>query len=88
MDASLIVSWTREALRLALMLGAPALLVALVVGLTMGAFQVMTQLHEPTVAQVPRLVAVAVAILACLPWLIGAWVSYATELIGSLPGRL
>jgi flagellar biosynthesis protein FliQ len=85
MDATSVVAWSREALRLALMLGGPPLLAALAVGLLVGIVQTLTQMHEPVVAQVPRQAAVLVAILAVLPWMIGYWVAYTTDLITSLP---
>ena len=83
-----VIDWTREALRMALLLGGPLLAVALVVGLVVGVGQTLTQMNEPVVGQVPRLVAVLAAALIALPWLIGRWVAYAVELIGSIPDRL
>ena len=83
-----VIDWSREALRMALLLGGPLLAVALVVGLVVGVGQTLTQMNEPVVGQVPRLVAVVAAGLIALPWLIGRWVAYAVELIGSIPDRL
>jgi flagellar biosynthetic protein FliQ len=88
MDASLVVSWSREALRMALLLGGPALIAALVVGLAIGALQTLTQMHEPIVAQVPRQVVILLVVLAALPWLIGCWVAYASHLFQSIPNHL
>ncbi len=86
MDAtSHVVDWSREALRMALLLGGPPLLAALLVGLVVGALQTMTQLHEPVIAQVARLAVVLVVVLAALPWMLNCWVSYATSLFQSLP---
>ena len=67
------------------MLGGPPLLAALAVGLVVGIVQTLTQMHEPVVAQVPRQAAVLVVILAMLPWMIGSWVAFASDLIGSIP---
>ena len=82
------IDWSREAVKLALLLGGPLLAVALVVGLLVGVAQTLTQMHDPVAGQVPRLVAVLVAALVALPWLLGRWVAYAVDLIGSLPERL
>ncbi len=87
MDMTTALDWSREALRTALILGGPALLTALAVGLFIGALQTMTQLHEPTISLIPRLVAVALAVLALLPWMIGRWVAFAVELIENIPER-
>jgi flagellar biosynthetic protein FliQ len=83
-----VIDWSREALRMALLLGGPLLAVALVVGLVVGIGQTLTQMSEPVVGQVTRLVAVLVAVLLALPWLMGRWVAYAVDLIGSIPDRL
>jgi flagellar biosynthesis protein FliQ len=87
MDASLVIDWSREALRMALLLGGPPLLAALAVGLVVGMIQTATQMHEPVVAQVPRLAVVLIVVLAALPWLLGCWVAYASELIRTIPER-
>jgi flagellar biosynthesis protein FliQ len=88
MDETLVIDWTREALRMALLLGGPLLAVALVVGLVVGVGQTLTQMSEPVVGQVPRMIAVMAAGLVALPWLIATWVAYASELIVSIPDRL
>jgi flagellar biosynthesis protein FliQ len=85
MELSLVIDWSREAIRLALELGGPLLAVALVVGLLVGIGQTLTQLHEPVVGLVPRLAAVLLALLLILPWMLGRWVVFATHLIESIP---
>ena len=82
-----VIDWSREALRMALLLGGPILAVALVVGLVVGVGQTLTQMHEPAVGQVARLVAVLAAVLITLPWLISRWVGYAVETFSSIPDR-
>jgi flagellar biosynthesis protein FliQ len=82
---SLLIDWSREALRLALLLGGPMLAAALVVGLTVGVGQTLTQLHEPVIGLVPRLVAVVIVVLLLLPWLLSRWVAFAGPLIQSIP---
>jgi flagellar biosynthetic protein FliQ len=88
MDPNLAVDWVREALRLALVLGAPMLLAALAVAVIVGLVQTVTQMHEPTVALVPRLAVVGLVVLAALPWMFDGWVTFARGLIESLPGRM
>jgi flagellar biosynthesis protein FliQ len=88
MEPAQIVDWSREALRMALLLGSVPLGAALVVGLVMGIAQTLTQLHEPVVGLVPRLIAVIVVLLAALPWLLGRWVMFAIRLIETIPDRL
>ncbi len=83
-----MIDGAREALRMALLLGGLPLLAALVVGLVVGIGQTLTQLHEPVVAFVPRLLAVLLVVLVFLPWFFSRWVLFAVELIGSIPDRL
>jgi flagellar biosynthesis protein FliQ len=83
-----VIDWSREAIKLALLLGGPLLAVALVVGLVVGLGQTLTQMQEPVVGQVTRLVAVLVAVLVALPWLVGRWVAYASDLFGSIPDQI
>lgn len=64
----------REALVVALLVSAPPLAAALLVGLVTGVLQAATQIQEPTVAVVPRLVAVVGALAVAAPW-IGARVT-------------
>jgi flagellar biosynthesis protein FliQ len=88
LDTSQVIDWSREAVRLTLLMGGPLLLVALAVGLLVGVGQTLTQLHEPVIAQVPRLIAVVLAVLLLLPWLIGQWVGFAGPLIESIPALI
>ena len=83
-----VLDWSREALRMALLLGAPAVVAAFVVGVVVGIGQTLTQMHEPVVGLVPRILGVMLVVILVLPWLLGSWVGYATELIGSIPGLL
>ncbi|AMV40333.1 flagellar biosynthesis protein FliQ [Planctomyces sp. SH-PL62] len=88
MDMDQAIDWTREALRLSLMLGGPLLAAAMVVGLAVNVLQTLTQLNEPVVGLVPRLAAVVVATLVLLPWLAARWIDFTVDLIGSIPDML
>jgi flagellar biosynthetic protein FliQ len=88
MDASLAVYWWREALTLALVLAAPLLGAALLVGVVAGAVQAMTQLHDPVVALAPRLLVTGAVALLVAPWLVGAWLDYAVSFIQTLPEQI
>lgn len=88
MDITHVIDWSREALRMALLLGGPLLAAALVAGLVVNVLQTLTQLHEPVVGLVPRLIAVLLVLLAILPWLVGRWVGFAVDLISAIPDLL
>ena len=58
MNDLLLAGLAREALKTALWVAGPALLVSLVVGLAVSVFQVVTSLQDQTIAFVPKMVAV------------------------------
>jgi flagellar biosynthetic protein FliQ len=82
------IDGVREALRMVLLLGGPLLAVALVIGLLINVGQTLTQLHEPVVGLIPRMVAVGLVLILILPWLLSRWVSFAVDLIRSIPEML
>jgi flagellar biosynthesis protein FliQ len=65
-----IVALLRRTLETALWMGAPLLIAAVVVGLTINVVQVLTSLQDMTVSTVPRLAAVAAAVLFLMPWMV------------------
>jgi len=67
-DAPLI-ALGRETVALVLLVSAPPLLAALVVGLVTGVLQAATQVQEQTLGVVPRLLAVFVALGVAAPWI-------------------
>lgn len=75
----------REALIVSLLLSAPPLAAALIVGAVTGVLQAATQVQEQTLGVVPRLVAVIVALAAAAPWIGARAVRFATECLALLP---
>jgi flagellar biosynthetic protein FliQ len=76
------VDWTREALLVAAKVAVPALAIALLVGVVVSSFQSATQIHEPTLNLVPKIVAVVVTVLLLLPWMLSVLSEYAARVIG------
>jgi flagellar biosynthesis protein FliQ len=64
-----VVEIMRRTLETAFMMGAPLLVIATLVGLAINIVQVLTSLQETTISTVPRLFAVAAAVLLLLPWM-------------------
>jgi type III secretory pathway component EscS len=69
----------REALLLALLVSVPPLGAALVVGALTGVLQAATQVQEPALGVVPRLVAVLAALALAGPWIGAHVVRFAAE---------
>ena len=77
-----------QAILLALKLSAPFLIAGLVVGVLVSAFQAATQIQEPTLTFIPKLVAMLVVLVVAGPWMLGEIVAYAHTLFASIPTQV
>ncbi|MGD1066223.1 MAG: flagellar biosynthesis protein FliQ [Vulcanimicrobiaceae bacterium] len=75
----------REAIVVALLVTAPALLLGLVTGLIISIFQAVTQIQEPTLAFIPKIVVVAIAILLFGPFMLALLTDFATRVFTNIP---
>jgi flagellar biosynthetic protein FliQ len=73
-----------EAIYTTLMASGPMLILALVVGLAISIFQATTQIQEQTLAFVPKIVVVLVAILFFGPWILSKLVDFTFHLLDNL----
>jgi len=78
----------RQALELGLMLSAPLLVTALVVGVVIGLFQAATQINEMTLSFIPKLLGVSAAAVATGPWMLRLLVDYTRQLFESIPSLI
>jgi flagellar biosynthetic protein FliQ len=85
MQAHTAVDLGREALTSCLVIGGPILLILVVVGLVMAVFQTVTNVHDYSIAFVPKLVAVVLAVAICLPWMMGKLVDYSRASFSQVP---
>jgi flagellar biosynthesis protein FliQ len=69
-----------------LLVAGPLLITALVVGIVISLLQALTQIQEQTLTFIPKLVAVAVVMLLCLPWMVRHLVVYVEQIFDLLPG--
>jgi flagellar biosynthetic protein FliQ len=69
MTPELVMSLGQETIKTALMLSAPLLICALVVGLIVSVFQAVTQINEATLSFIPKILAVVVVLIICAPWM-------------------
>ena len=70
MGTEQVVTLFRHTLQMALLLGAPLLLIAVLVSLLVNVAQVLTSLQDQTLSHVPRLAVMAAAILLFFPWML------------------
>jgi flagellar biosynthetic protein FliQ len=78
----------QHALVVTLMIAAPLLLTALVVGLLVGVLQAATQINEMTLSFIPKLLALAAVLVVAGPWMLRTLIDYTRHLIESLPSLI
>ena len=84
MDVAEVIEIGRELLFLAVLLSAPVVGVSLLVGLLVSIIQTLTSIQEQTLTFAPRIIAVALAIAATLPWLLHLLVQFAQSMFGKI----
>lgn len=85
MTPQMVVSLGREALMLTLMISGPLLLAGLIVGVLISLFQAVTQIQEMTLTFVPKIVAISLALLIFLPWMIQMATDFTTHMFELIP---
>ena len=82
------IDLAREAMVVATLIAAPVLLAGMLVGLIVGLIQALTQIQEQTVAFVPKLIAMVIALGLSMPWVLTRLIEYSRELIANIPNSL
>jgi flagellar biosynthetic protein FliQ len=77
-----------QTMMLAAKVAAPVLLTALLVGFLISLFQAATQIQEQTLSFVPKMIAVAIALLVSGNWVLSVLVSFTQSLFDMLPALL
>jgi flagellar biosynthetic protein FliQ len=85
MDTAMVVDLGRQALWMTMLISAPLLGVALVVGLIIGIFQAATSINEQTLSFIPKLVALGLTLAILGGWMINTLVDYTRVLFGRIP---
>ncbi len=85
MDADSVMNIGRQAMEVTMLLAAPILLASLAVGLLVAMFQAATQINEMTLSFVPKLMIIAVVMMAAGPWMIRQITGFTTRLIENVP---
>ncbi len=85
MTPQMVVAIGREALSVTIMVAGPMLLFALIVGLAISIFQAITQINEMTLTFVPKILAIALALLVFLPWMINLLTDFAYHMFELIP---
>lgn len=71
-----VIDVMRSAILMILKVSAPLLLMALIVGLAVSIFQTTTSIQEQTLAFVPKIVAVFLALIIFGPWMMNTLIEF------------
>ena len=85
MSGDVVIQLAQGALMIVLLVSAPMLGLGLIVGLMVSVFQATTSIQEQTLAFIPKIIAVFVAILIFGPWMLRIMVGYVNEIFINLP---
>lgn len=80
-----VLEITNQAMRVTLMLAAPMLLGALVVGVLVSLFQAVTQINEQTLSFIPKILVIAAALVFFAPWMMETITEFTREIFLRIP---
>lgn len=80
-----VLQLAQSALLVALQVSAPILALSLAAGLVVSIFQAATQIQEMTLTFIPKILALAAALIAFGPWMLRTLMSFASNLLIDLP---
>ena len=76
----------RTALEMTILVASPVLLVTLVVGLMVSVFQAATQINDPSLSFIPKVLAVLITFALAGPWMLTVMTDYMRRVLTGLPG--
>ncbi|MDD2913805.1 MAG: flagellar biosynthesis protein FliQ [Gallionella sp.] len=85
MTPETVLTIGQQAIELTLMISAPLLLSALVIGLVVSIFQAATQINEMTLSFIPKLLGTFLVLIFAGPWMVNTMVDYIQRLFGNIP---
>ncbi|MES2150422.1 MAG: flagellar biosynthesis protein FliQ [Pseudomonadota bacterium] len=88
MNPESVMTMGRTAMEVTLMVAAPMLLVALIIGLVVSIFQAATQINEATLSFIPKLVGIFVALVIAGPWMLSVMLDYMRQVFTGIPGLI
>ncbi len=85
MGIDLFTDITNQAIKVALMISAPMLIGALLIGILVSLFQAVTQINEQTLSFIPKILVIVGALVIFAPWMSDTLTTFTKELIISIP---
>lgn len=84
MTPDMVIKLAEQSIFTVLMIAGPMLLLALGVGLMVSVFQATTQIQEQTLAFIPKIVAVLLALVVFGPWMLTLILDFTTNLFQNM----
>ncbi|OUR98639.1 EscS/YscS/HrcS family type III secretion system export apparatus protein [Halobacteriovorax marinus] len=85
MEFDAVSDITNQAIKVALMISAPMLIGALVMGIVVSIFQAVTQINEQTLSFIPKILVIVGSLIIFAPWMSDTLTTFTRELIISIP---
>jgi flagellar biosynthetic protein FliQ len=76
---------THQAIKVGLMISAPMLIGALVMGILVSLFQAVTQINEQTLSFIPKILVIVAALVFFAPWMSDTLTTFTKDLILNIP---
>ncbi|MDY0009516.1 MAG: flagellar biosynthesis protein FliQ [Bdellovibrionales bacterium] len=86
MNEAEIIDITREAILLVIQIAGPIMMIGLVTGLIIALIQALTQIQEMTLAFVPKIITIFLAIFLLLPMMAQALIAFTEKIADKIVG--
>ena len=88
MTPEFVINLVQNALFMLIVVSAPIMAVALLVGLLVSVLQAATQINEMTLTFIPKLLAMFLVLVLAGPWMLRTLIEYTTRLLSSIPNMI
>ena len=88
MSAEFVTGFFLEAIKTTILLSTPVLLSGLLVGIMVSIFQAATSINEMTMTFIPKMLAVAIALIVFFPWMMQKMIDFTENLLNNLPAYI
>lgn len=85
MSEATVMALARDALQVVVLVTAPILGLGLLAGLVVSLFQAATQIHEQTLAFIPKILAVMIALFVFGPWMLRQVLDFTHRMFDLIP---
>ena len=85
MTQDVVLDIIRQALFTVMLTAAPPLAIGLLAGLIMSIFQTITSIQEPTLAFIPKILAVLLSLILFGPYMMNQLIGFFQYVVGNLP---